>query len=34
MRQRHETIPAILQLVRSGEIQSGFQRLKELVDQI
>jgi hypothetical protein len=30
MRDRHKTIPAIEKLVQSGEIQSGFKRLKEL----
>lgn len=30
MRQRHQTIPAISQLVQSGDVQSGFKRLSEL----
>ena len=30
MRQRHGTVPAISRLVVSGDIQSGFKRLREL----
>ena len=30
MRKRHGTVPAISKLVVSGDIQSGFKRLKEL----
>lgn len=30
MRKRHRTVPAISRLVVSGEIQSGFKRLREL----
>jgi len=30
MRQRHRTIPAISKLVQSGDVQSGFRRLREL----
>jgi hypothetical protein len=30
MRARHGTIPAITQLVESGDIQTGFKRLKDL----
>lgn len=30
MRKRHETIPAMTRLVQSGEIQSGFKKLKQL----
>lgn len=30
MRRRHRTIPAIKRLVESGDVQSGFTRLKEL----
>ena len=30
MRQRYGTIPAISKLVRSGDVQSGFRRLRQL----
>ena len=30
MRNRHDTVPAISRLVVSGEIQSGFKRLRQL----
>jgi hypothetical protein len=30
MRKRHETIPAMTRLVESGDIQSGFKKLKKL----
>lgn len=30
MRKRHATVPAMTQLVESGDIQSGFKRLKQL----
>ena len=30
MRDRYKTVPAISRLVESGDVQSGFKRLKEL----